>query len=279
MPSCTLNSNSLLLTPNGWAAYTGVTGTQTIFGIDRSGKLIPAEIKTVSTQASADFVFIGSTKACGVFSSSIQILDAHGQSHRVASVIDTCSIADLRFENASGTAEGTVIDGLTLWEALSTQSVLKDSGQVSIRCRQSYNEKLDGTIGKLVPGGKNSRMYYVLDKSKLLVAVAESNVTQLISEVRIAFTNEEHKVELPRAACNIATLIASTLSALGKEFCLTYDAIQHTSFVFMHEEAQKTVLGVGRCAQRIVESTTEHKISWAATSWSPLVNGFIVVSD
>lgn len=273
MPESRALSNSLLSTAAGWTLCANILGVHPCLGINGEGKISTEDVAVALTSNVQSEVFIGTSKSCGIFAENSVIQDVHGKRWRAGEIVESGNVTDLKFEQVAKASCSASIDVETLWLAFGQSAAHQTESELILRCR-SQTRMATHNFGRFFSPFAG-RTYCKIEKRKLFenaAAIGSAAFGELIHTI----FGQENIAAIPRESSNLVMFVVSHSAA--ESVCqLSYDAIQHTSLIYLSPAPQQDKpLGEGRVAQRVRVESKEVHLAWRNSAWNPLVNGLIV---
>jgi hypothetical protein len=259
------------------AAYSGSDAT--ILGIDRHGQLANRPVKIVKLPDGHLPVALGTDAAFGLFHPDSSVLLADGSRSRVAALISSGStVADTRFEmvRVDERAERReALDFRGLWDSLCRRCFCTSDDTLLIsELRLPSSGFPETSISR-----KEKEGWWSVARSDLEEAFNALGVTQRRVLICALFSSGQDEnpsyIFLPNEAYH-----AMNVRLWSGPSCFNFESLQYSYRIsVIIGRAPNGPIQLGKTHFVWPNVMDSFQLSWEDRSWTPVVNGFILVGD
>lgn len=278
MPSVEVLETSAVATKQGWRCAGALERVSDVLVLDRFGALVAAPILVEISGAQQPACFLGSRSAFGPFVGSSLVHEYDGTLCQMSDLVDSGEVRERRYEatlsSAARAFEQVVADGL--WAAIESIAALEVNSDVVVRCVDTSAQAPMGIRTAIRSGIR----YVVLARHDLNERMKGEWSAFTLELGRVLFRREEEdRLEIPICAGVFGLWYATAMCAAGRGFRFGYDSIQHSSYVFVHDDNDPSASAggvAGLTAFRRPSRARVVTLIWSEPTWNPVVNGFIM---
>jgi hypothetical protein len=278
MPSAQITSESLMMGQHGWELASPQANLRRVFGTDRHGKIVAKDIVAESLGPSESLVFLGTEACFGIFAGETALLNKAGERLTARTLVESNELGDSWFENVVAFPfSAAEADPSLFSSALIKLAPFVTESRCARRCT-SRQVALSTSLSKFCRLHKVSNdLFLVVDREYLVAAKYQQweIVIQLASVICQGVEDDGVAFEAGDAA--LAAWYCSALASRSEQYKITYDQAQHSLFATVKKTKERqSPFRNARCGYLELHSAEKVRISWGDTSWSPIVNGFLV---
>jgi hypothetical protein len=278
MPSAQIISESLVMRERGWEMATTQGKARYVFGTDRHGKIVAKEIAVESLGSSGIAVFLGTEACFGMFAAETALVNKAGQCLTARALAESNELAESWFENVVAFPFSASEADLGLFSsALVTLAPFATESCLARRCT-SREVALSASLGRFCSLQKVSNdLFLITDRKGLEGAKLQKLeiVVQLASV--ICRSTDDDGLTFEAADAALAAWYCSALATNEEHYQVSYDSLQHSLFAKVQKTKERqSPFKNARCGYLEQHPREKVRIVWDDSSWSPIVNGFLV---
>lgn len=262
----------------GWELPSPRAKSRRVFGTDRHGKIVAKDIMAESLGPSELLVFLGTEACFGIFAGETALLNKAGQRLTARALVESNELGDSWFENVVAFPfSAAEADPSLFSSALIKLAPFVTESRCARRCK-SREATLSTSLSKFCRLHKVSNdLFLVIDRECLEAAKLQQwEIVMQLASV-ICHSSEDDGVAFEAGDAALAAWYCSALASRREHYKITYDQVQHSLFASVQKTKERqSPFRNARCGYLELHSAEKVRISWEDTSWSPIINGFLV---
>lgn len=262
----------------GWELATALPGPRRAFGTDRHGKIVSKDVALQDATSTDVVVFLGTEACFGVFAPETILINKAGNQLTARFLAESNDLGASWFENVvSFPFSITNADLSLLSAALATNAPFCSESRLARRCI-SGDVAVSGVCRKFCSLLKVDNHVFSVVNRKALEACEIQQWDAVIRLGKIMYEEEEgDDVCFETRDAPLAAWYYSALASSGRHYRISYDSIQHSLFAKVQQtDERQSPFKNARCGYLERNPQEKVRIVWDDSSWSPIVNGFLI---
>jgi hypothetical protein len=278
MPCAKLSVESSVLFADGWGPAGKCTGIAKLWGADRHGKWVIGSVQLAPAEDERP-VYLGTQGGFGILTASSRITVRDGSPATAGAIVEQSRVGETWFEMPGEAPEAAMSENAAVVaRALRGYAALELGQAFAVRRYWPTGLRLDDVLSRIVQGVRCGGSEYCVFTSPTVERFIASDWAEAVTEVvRHCFTSEEGYQVFDRGNPSLISWYLSALRARKASYCVSYDALQSTRWVYVNSAADPLPpITRGGCACIGAANKPTVQVTWPTASWSPVTGGFFL---